>query len=518
MRHVAPGWDEALNGGKESVACDLKAEPELARALLERADIVLEGFRPGVAARLGVGPDDAPAVGRLLLDHRLRRRRAARGARRPRPQLPRLGGHARGHGARAAAAAAGRPRRRSARRRRRGARGGARARAHGPWRAADDLDDARLPPARLAPARRRPAAALPHRRARLLPDLRDRRRPLAHGRRARAEVLRPALRGDRPPGARGAPPRPRGAGGARRRARGDVRRRARSTTGCSSSTARTSASARSRRSAEAAEAFGGGTGAAVRSCRAAYERMAGRARLLLIAAALAPLPLLAGLAWDGDAAAARALPKLVVSSRDGDLYVGERAITTAGTDTEPDWSPDRRRIAFVRQDRGKRSTSLYVVRRDGGGLQRLTRGDQVVAHAGLARRRAPARLRREPARRRQLRHLDGRPGGRQAAARRHRRRRADRALVHARRQGRVPAPSSPASPSRRRRATPARRSSGRASCSPTSTSGRRSGSAIAGTKLGFASATDNVGDGPVWIRGSRPVAGRHDARASSSSG
>jgi alpha-methylacyl-CoA racemase len=60
MRHVAPAWDEALNGGKESVACDLKAEPELARALLERADIALEGFRPGVAARLGVGPDSVP--------------------------------------------------------------------------------------------------------------------------------------------------------------------------------------------------------------------------------------------------------------------------------------------------------------------------------------------------------------------------------------------------------------------------------------------------------------------------
>jgi len=60
MRHVAPAWDDALNGGKESVACDLKAEPEVARALLARADVVLEGFRPGVAARLGVGPDDAP--------------------------------------------------------------------------------------------------------------------------------------------------------------------------------------------------------------------------------------------------------------------------------------------------------------------------------------------------------------------------------------------------------------------------------------------------------------------------
>jgi alpha-methylacyl-CoA racemase len=60
MRHVAPAWDDALNTGKESVACDLKSEPELGRALLARADVVLEGFRPGVAERLGVGPGDAP--------------------------------------------------------------------------------------------------------------------------------------------------------------------------------------------------------------------------------------------------------------------------------------------------------------------------------------------------------------------------------------------------------------------------------------------------------------------------
>jgi alpha-methylacyl-CoA racemase len=60
MRQVAPAWDAALGAGKESVACDLKKEPELARALCARADVVLEGFRPGVAARLGVGPDDVP--------------------------------------------------------------------------------------------------------------------------------------------------------------------------------------------------------------------------------------------------------------------------------------------------------------------------------------------------------------------------------------------------------------------------------------------------------------------------
>jgi crotonobetainyl-CoA:carnitine CoA-transferase CaiB-like acyl-CoA transferase len=60
MRHTAPAWEAALNAGKESVACDLKAEPELARALLARADVVLEGFRPGVAERLGIGPADVP--------------------------------------------------------------------------------------------------------------------------------------------------------------------------------------------------------------------------------------------------------------------------------------------------------------------------------------------------------------------------------------------------------------------------------------------------------------------------
>ncbi|MEO5575197.1 MAG: lysyl oxidase family protein, partial [Gaiellaceae bacterium] len=43
------------------------------------------------------------------------------------------------------------------------------------------------------------------------------------------------------------------------------------------------------------------------------------------------------------------------------------------------WSPDRRRIAFVRQDPGARSSSLYVIRRDGRGLLRLTRGEQAVA-------------------------------------------------------------------------------------------------------------------------------------------
>ena len=98
--------------------------------------------------------------------------------------------------------------------------------------------------------------------------------------------------------------------------------------------------------------------------------MARGARLVLIAAALAPLPLLAAVSWSGDADASRGLPKLVVSSRAGDLYVGDSPITTDGTDTEPDWSPDRRWIAFVRQDRAsarRASTSSAATAAASGG-------------------------------------------------------------------------------------------------------------------------------------------------------
>jgi crotonobetainyl-CoA:carnitine CoA-transferase CaiB-like acyl-CoA transferase len=60
LRNGAPAWDAALNAGKESVLCDLKQDAAFGKALVSRADVVLEGFRPGVASRLGVGPDDVP--------------------------------------------------------------------------------------------------------------------------------------------------------------------------------------------------------------------------------------------------------------------------------------------------------------------------------------------------------------------------------------------------------------------------------------------------------------------------
>jgi alpha-methylacyl-CoA racemase len=60
LRSVAPGWDAALNAGKESVVWDRKRDPGLGPALAARADVVLEGFRPGVAERLGIGASALP--------------------------------------------------------------------------------------------------------------------------------------------------------------------------------------------------------------------------------------------------------------------------------------------------------------------------------------------------------------------------------------------------------------------------------------------------------------------------
>jgi len=52
-----PGSFESVNRNKQSIALDLRSERgrEVAHALAVRADVALEGFRPGVAARLGIG-------------------------------------------------------------------------------------------------------------------------------------------------------------------------------------------------------------------------------------------------------------------------------------------------------------------------------------------------------------------------------------------------------------------------------------------------------------------------------
>ncbi|MGW1870821.1 CaiB/BaiF CoA transferase family protein [Streptomyces mauvecolor] len=59
---IDPAYD-LTNRNKRSVIIDLKASegPGLVLDLVERADILIEGYRPGVAERLGVGPEDCLA-------------------------------------------------------------------------------------------------------------------------------------------------------------------------------------------------------------------------------------------------------------------------------------------------------------------------------------------------------------------------------------------------------------------------------------------------------------------------
>lgn len=65
LRHVPPAiggngaWFAALNRGKRSVALDLKqpAGRDALLALLGDADVLVESFRPGVLARLGLAPE-----------------------------------------------------------------------------------------------------------------------------------------------------------------------------------------------------------------------------------------------------------------------------------------------------------------------------------------------------------------------------------------------------------------------------------------------------------------------------
>ena len=65
-------WD-LLNRSRPSVAVDLKcrAGRDLVLELCEQADALIEGFRPGVTERLGLGPDDVLARNRRLVYGRM---------------------------------------------------------------------------------------------------------------------------------------------------------------------------------------------------------------------------------------------------------------------------------------------------------------------------------------------------------------------------------------------------------------------------------------------------------------
>lgn len=68
-----PPAGDLMGRGRRSVAVDLKTDAgaALVRDLTATADVALEGFRPGVAERLGVGPDECRAANPRLVYGRM---------------------------------------------------------------------------------------------------------------------------------------------------------------------------------------------------------------------------------------------------------------------------------------------------------------------------------------------------------------------------------------------------------------------------------------------------------------
>src|SRR5436190_19289868 len=66
-------WNDVMMRGKRSVTLDLKSSSgaEAALELITRADALIEGFRPGVMERLGLGPDVALARNPRLIYGRM---------------------------------------------------------------------------------------------------------------------------------------------------------------------------------------------------------------------------------------------------------------------------------------------------------------------------------------------------------------------------------------------------------------------------------------------------------------
>jgi len=64
---------EVLNRGRPSIALDLKKPQavETVRRLVQQADVLIEGFRPGVMERLGLGPEDCAKVNPKLVYGRI---------------------------------------------------------------------------------------------------------------------------------------------------------------------------------------------------------------------------------------------------------------------------------------------------------------------------------------------------------------------------------------------------------------------------------------------------------------
>src|SRR6187200_3407416 len=70
---VPKGSHEAMNRNRRAVAANLKSDEgrEQVLALIAKADVLIEGFRPGVTERLGLGPQDCAKVNEKLIYGRM---------------------------------------------------------------------------------------------------------------------------------------------------------------------------------------------------------------------------------------------------------------------------------------------------------------------------------------------------------------------------------------------------------------------------------------------------------------
>jgi hypothetical protein len=254
-------------------------------------------------------------------------------------------------------------------------------------------------------------------------------------------------------------------------------------------------------------------------------------RAALLAALGAGLPVLAlGAFAVATPAATRGPAQATVQAVDGDLVVGRLRVTEgAALDTAPDWSPDRRRIAFSRQEPRGRGAALLTIRRDGGGLRRLTSGRRVdtqpawspdgtrIAYASAPLAGGTFDILVTGERGGRSRVLVGGPTEDVAPSWS-----ADGRLLRFVRVGPAGAEQWEvrADGSRARRVGLATEAATleRTFDRSTPRSGPRellpdldqrppSGLVVTGTLLGFTSATDNVGAGPVWLRASRQAMG-----------
>lgn len=62
---------DLLHRGKRIVDLDVKSEPAKLLALVAKADVLLDGFRPGTCERLGIGPDECAAANPRLIYARI---------------------------------------------------------------------------------------------------------------------------------------------------------------------------------------------------------------------------------------------------------------------------------------------------------------------------------------------------------------------------------------------------------------------------------------------------------------